>query len=472
MARPPNIVLILTDDHAQWALGSYGNRDVRSPNLDRLASEGVRFANAFTPSPVCSPARACLHTGRTPSQVGIHDWLKEPVDEIGLHDWLAGETTLAELLSEAGYFCGLSGKWHMGRSRFTPRGFSWYFGLPSKQGVHVEEFTYVFNERLFMLNGNKTEFITDFALQFLNQAPRDKPFFLNIGYVATHAPFDNQDPELVSSYDNFAFHECPIYRPHPWRHNEGFTNDENYSKADIVRCWQNYYAAVTDIDRNVQRIVDRLTQYGVLDNTLIIYTSDHGMALGQHGFFGKGNGTRPLNMYETSIRVPLIMRWSPSLPAGRVVDRCVDHYDTFQTILEIAGIDMSPAAKRNRSYPGRSLVELAETGKANGWNDARIAEYGDLRMIRTPAWKLVKRYPNGPDELFNLADDPGETNNLIDCPKLADIKKRLTSDLEHFYRLYENPEKSGLSVKTLRQHNLTGEAWRDGWRERLGLQVY
>ncbi|MDE0312235.1 MAG: sulfatase-like hydrolase/transferase, partial [Caldilineaceae bacterium] len=126
MARP-NILLFLTDDHGQWANGCYGNSELQTPNLDRLATEGARFADAFTPCPVCSPARACLMTGRTPSQVGIHDWLQEAEPVIGDHDWLAGEETLPQLLSRAGYHCGLSGKWHMGRSHRTPPGFDWAF---------------------------------------------------------------------------------------------------------------------------------------------------------------------------------------------------------------------------------------------------------------------------------------------------------------------------------------------------------
>ncbi len=142
MQARPNILLFLTDDHGSWATGCYGNGEIESPVLDRLAGEGARFANAFTPSPVCSPARACLLTGRTPSQVGIHDWLEEAQPEIGDRDWLRDETTLAELLAGAGYRCGLSGKWHLGRSHLTPRGYAWHFGLPRWQGGHNGEYTY------------------------------------------------------------------------------------------------------------------------------------------------------------------------------------------------------------------------------------------------------------------------------------------------------------------------------------------
>lgn len=158
----PNILLFLTDDHGAWALGCYGNREVRSPVLDGLAAQGARFANAFTPGPVCSPGRACLLTGRTPSQVGIHDWIQEECPAFGDPDWLEEEITLPEFLHDAGYHCGLSGKWHLGRSHVTPRGFDWCFGLPGWQGAHIQEYTYHLNGEPVTLTGNKTHFITDY----------------------------------------------------------------------------------------------------------------------------------------------------------------------------------------------------------------------------------------------------------------------------------------------------------------------
>ena len=223
---PPNILLFLTDDHGAWALGCYGNREVRTPALDGLAVEGARFTNAFTPSPVCSPARVCLLTGRTPSQVGIHDWIQEERPELGDPDRLADETTLAKLLSGASYYCGLSGKWHLGRSHVPPRGYDWYFGLPRWQGAHIEEYDYVFGEETVRLSGNKTEIITYYALRFLDDAPADHPFFLQVGYIATHSPYGNQEPDLVALYGDAAFGDIPPYTPHPWHRNEGFPQDD------------------------------------------------------------------------------------------------------------------------------------------------------------------------------------------------------------------------------------------------------
>ena len=454
----PNILLFLTDDHGAWALGCNGNREVRSPVLDGLAAEGTRFANAFTPCPVCSPARACLMTGRTPSQVGIHDWIQEEYPQFADPDWLEDEITLPEFLCDAGYYCGLSGKWHLGRSHLTPRGFDWCFGLPGWQGTHIQEYTYHLNGEPVTLSGNKTRFITDYALDFLDQTPRDQPFFLNVGYIATHSPYANQEPELVALYDEATFPDIPEYVPHPWHKNEGLAGGAHERQALRSR-YQSYYAAVTDIDRSVGRILDRLRAQGRLDDTLVIYTSDHGCALGHHGFWGKGNSTRPLNMYEVSLRIPLIMRWPGVVEAGHTIGRCVDHYDTFQAIGEWVAVALS-----DRAYPGRSLAPLAR-GEPSDWDDTRFGEYGDLRMIRTPRFKLVKRYPGGPDDLFDMQADSGENHNLAGHPEFAAIEAGLAKQLEAWYARHSDPQKSGLRVKELRQHNLRSEAWRDGLRE-------
>lgn len=462
----PNILLFLTDDHGQWAAGCYGNPALPTPHLDRLVAEGVRFANAFTPSPVCSPARACLLTGRTPSQVGIHDWLQEAEPVIGDFDWLAGEVTLPQLLSDAGYHCGLSGKWHLGRSHATPPGFAWAFGLPRWQGAHNGRYTYHLNGELVELEGNKSSLITDHALEFLDNAPGDKPFFLNVGYIATHSPYDaaSHDPALTARFSGHDFAEIPAYRPHPWHKNEGLAGGANPTPEQIRTRYIGYYASVVEIDREVGRILARLEERGQLENTIVIYTSDHGCALGHHGFWGKGNSTRPLNMYETSLRVPLLMA-GPGIAAGKVAEQCVDHYDGFQAICEWAGVTLP-----DRSYPGRTLAPLA-AGESPAWDDTRYGEYGDLRMVRTPEYKFVKRYPDGPHDLYHLVADPQETLNRAGWDEYQAVQRRLEEQLEKWYTRHEESAYSGRTVKFQRVHNHK-EAWRDGARERRGLQVY
>lgn len=469
----PNILLFLTDDHGAWANGCYGNGEILTPTLDALAARGVRCANAFTPTPVCSPARAALLTGRTASQIGIHDWIQDQEPSMADRDWLDGTPTLFDLLHDAGYVTALCGKWHVGRSHRRPSSCDYHFGLPFGQGAHNVPYTYLHNDEFVRLEGNKSAHITDHALDFLNSldspdAPGNgQPFFLNVGYVVTHAPYGQQhhDPAVTGLYQDATFADIPPFNSHPWAKNEDGPGDSPPLQALRDR-YIGYYAAVTEIDRNVARILARLDELGRLENTVVIYTSDHGCTLGHHGFWGKGNSTRPLNMYETSLRVPLI--WAgPGVAAGVTLDDCVDHYDTFSTLLELAGATLAADA----SQPGRSYGPGLQ-GRDMDWDDLLIGEYGDLRMARTPAWKLVWRYPDGPHDLFDLANDPGETVNLAADPAYADRVALLKGEIDRFYADYDDPAKSGLRVKALPQHNVDAEAWRDGRREARGLQRY
>ena len=463
MTQRPNILLFLTDDHGAWATGCYGNAEVHTPTLDGLAESGARFTQAWTPTPVCSPGRACLLTGKTASQIGIHDWLEEAIPEVAERDWLGETRTLFEYLADAGYSTGLSGKWHLGQSHLKPKGADFFFGLPGWQGAHNQPYTYIDNGELVELDGNKSRHITDRAIDFLDAAPADRPFFLNVGYIATHSPYQQQthDPALTALYQDCAFAAIPPYDPHPWVKNEGGGND--LSEGDLRDRYIGYYAAVHEIDDNIKRILDALRQRDQLENTIIIYTSDHGCAIGHHGFFGKGNSTRPLNMYDISLHVPLII-------AGRgivntVVDHNIDHYDTFQTICQLAGIAESVPA----DCTGQSYLPLLQ-GASMDWDETCYGEYGDLRMIRDERWKLVWRYPAGPHDLFDLQADPGELRNVFaDHP--AEVK-RLKTQLDAFYREHEVDAVSGLRVKQLPAHNGKSEAWRDGRREARGLQVY
>jgi choline-sulfatase len=466
VAKRKNVLLFLTDDHGVWANGCYGNSEVQTPTLDRLADKGVRFANTFTPTPVCSPARACLLTGHTASQVGIHDWLQEFDDEVGHRDWLQNQKTLFNFFHEAGYYTGLSGKWHLGQSHLTPSGADYHFGLPGWQGQHNHDYTYVKNGEDFTSSKNKSALITDHAIEFLENLPEEQPFFLNVGYIATHSPYHKEahDSRLTDLYEEAKFNDIPPYSEHPWVKNEGFRY-ENPTEQDLRDHYIGYYAAVTEIDKNIERIMTTLDKAGLADDTVIIYTSDHGCTLGHHGFFGKGNSTRPLNMYEHSLRIPLI--WSgANIQSGHVSNHNVTHYDTFQTLLEFVGIQPSSTLE----YPGQSYLPML-SGQTQEWNETIYGEYGDLRMIRTNEYKLVIRYPDGPHDLFDLINDPDETTNLINQEDHKNTISDLRQQLDAFYSNFEDSQNSGINVKNLPRHN-DHEAWRDGRRENRGLQVY
>lgn len=468
----PNILLFITDDHAPWTLPCYGNSESEAPAFDRLAKRGVVFNQAFTPSPVCSPARACLLTGLTPSQHGVHDWISKHDPECHDRDWTRGQLTLSEILSRDGYRCGLAGKWHLGRDETSPRGYDWYFGIA--RGGHEGESTFIKDHQHDVRTGNITEFVTDEAIGFLQQCPADQPFFLHIGYTDTHSPYVGQNPELVERFSGCTFADISVDEPHPNSWNEGFAEDASISEDDIRLRHANQYAAVANIDQHIDRILAELESSGRLDNTIIIYTSDHGLSLGQNGFWGKGNGTRPLNMYDLSIHIPLFVS-GPGIPQAKRIDRSVDHYDTFQTICEWCHVDRG-SLRADVDYPGQSYLPLIRSDSTD-WDDTRFGEYGDLRTAHNQTHKLVRRYPNGPDELFDLRADPSETTNLIDIDDCSSVVRDLSAKLEAFYSKHEDPDRSGLKVRDLPRHNTTqkpaqvisSEAWRDGIRESRGF---
>ena len=448
-----NIILFLTCDHGAWANGFYGNEHIITPTLDQLANDGIVFENAYTPTPVCSPSRACIMTGKTPSQVGIHDWLEESYDDIANKDWLKGQKTLFDYFKSKGYFNALSGKWHLGRSHIKPSGVDYHFGIHHWQGNHNENYEYALNGDLLKLNGNKSEFVTDHAIKFLNSY-LDKPIFLKIGYIATHSPYTQQshDPNITKLYKNNNFFELPVYNAHPWIKNEGTPNHP--TEDELRDRYIGYYSAVTEIDRNIGRIIAHLEKINQLNDTLIIYTSDHGCAIGHHGFFGKGNSTRPLNMYETSLRIPLFFFGFGK--SQKRISNYVDHYDTFQTIMDLLGYH-----NNCEEYPGDSFLKILEGNENISWNNTKYGEYGDLRMIRNETMKLIIRYSNkSPNSFFNLKNDPNELLNIYDNIKDSEEVVNMHNNLNKFYQQYSSRDYSGLNVENLPRHNYGHEAWR------------
>jgi choline-sulfatase len=459
MTDRPNILVILTDDHAQWAAGCYGNREIHTPAMDYLAANGVRMANAFTPTPVCSPARASFFTGSYASQHGIHDWLfytkllenERQRTELKDQPSLEGQVTLPQMLSEAGYTCGLSGKWHCGRDDHQQPGFDYWYSLranyPARDGEYSDHGTFVEH------TGYHTDIITEKAVAFLQQRDRSQPFFLFTGYIGTHSPWCDHPEHLVSPYRPGTFDDIPDDLTYPFGRLAGeSTLNSRFNRREALA---QYYASVTHIDQGIGRLLNELEAQGVLDNTLVVYTADHGLNCSHHGVWGKGNGTRPLNMLEESIRIPMLFHWPGHLFAGQVRGEFVDHCDLFETLLDVAGVQ----PERHQPYPGDSFLPMLTEGRAlTRWKDAQIAEYGNVRMIRTRQHKLVWRYPDGPHQLFDLEADPRETTNIIS--EHPDLAEELTARLDAFFSEYENPGKSGLRVRALPRHNWN-EAWRD-----------
>ena len=309
-----NIVFILADDMAVWAAGCYGNAEIRTPNLDRMAATGVRFENFFVTIPVCSASRASFLTGRIPSQHGVHDFIGGQVNfgSAG-QSFLDDEVCYTNILADHGWTCGLSGKWHLGNSSLPQCGFSHWFAHPGGAGDYNDQ-SMIRDGVTEVVRGYVTHVITDDALDYIDaHAGDENPFYLSVHYTAPHAPWIGHPQDIVGSYDDCAFETCPQEPLHPWakvpeedadlpaRSMRGLSN--NLGQRESLK---GYFAAVTAMDVDVGRILDKLEEKGLRENTLVVFTSDNGYSCGQHGFWGKGNGTDPVNLYENSIKVPFL----------------------------------------------------------------------------------------------------------------------------------------------------------------------
>jgi len=453
----PNILVFMTDDHAQWAAGCYGNREIVSPTMDHLARRGARFDHAFTPSPVCSPARASFFTGRIPSRHGIHDYLQAQGETARLHPALDGQTTLGPRLQQSGYETALVGKWHCTEPWSPQPGFDVWFS--SKKGTFATFGEQVFYEgdQEVTWHGHPSLPVTDRAVRFLNERDPQKPFFLFVGYVDTHTPHNSQPQRLLDLYADATFEDIPDEQENPV-HGKFRLYQAPKDAPDIRRAMlADYYASVTTIDEQMGRILDELDNLGLTDDTLVIYTADHGHMNGHHGLWCKGNSTIPQNLLDESIHVPLLAKWPGRIAEGRTMEQPVDHCDLFATVLDAAGVDWRAACEETVG-PGRSwLPMVTDEPLDDPWRDLQFCEYANARMARTATAKLIRRYPgpNGdfPDEFYDLAHDPRENINAIDDPAHASTLATLSEAIDAYFATYEDPDVAGPRIAELPRPN-------------------
>lgn len=437
--QAPNILFVLTDDQAPWALGASGDPNADTPNLDRLVSQGAYLQNAFTTTPVCSPARASIMTSRYASEYDILDFiphpnhkLYDPSDNPGLDP---ESTTFAEVLQDAGYKTGLVGKWHLGDwtqtedNRFHPtnHGFDYFMGLTGG-GTSPDDPELEVDGAIQKFQGLTTDILTDYALQFIRRNANDK-FLLCLNTRAPHGswlpvadedwtPFENMDPHL----------------PNP--------NYPDLDKKKVKREMREYLASTRGVDRNIGRILTLLDELKLTGRTIIIFFSDHGYNMGHNGIKHKGNGIwvtnkrpedtenisgkyRP-NLYDNSLKVPAIICWPGVIKERTTISQTVTSLDLFPTIVDMAGAEL-PA---NHLVRGRSLIPLLKGENTEDWDENFYGEYSMtnycnayMRCYRTPEWKLVRDFLNPErDELYHLALDPQENINLIHDPR-EDIKQ-------------------------------------------------
>ena len=431
-----NIICIVTDDQSQWSVGVYGNRDARTPNMNRLAREGALFQNAFVATPVCSPSRAAFLTGRYGTQVGITDYisLKEGKAGVGL---APESTTWPRVLQRNGYVTGLIGKWHLGDlPQFHPArlGFDYFYGArrgsfkPKDPELEVDG-------KEVTVPGFSADVVMDAALGFI-ATNASRPFALLVHFREPHLPYDP-----VAEADSAPFRDLNPSIPH-------FDGLD----AEQVKKWhREYYAAIHAVDRNIGRLLQRLDELQLAGRTIVMFTSDNGYMIGQHGLYLKGNGqwilggkrgpARP-NMFDESILVPLIIRWPGVAKPGITIPQPVSNIDTYATVLGMLGI-AAPAGWKHEGVDFSPLLR----GKKFTPHDAIFGQYdlhnearANMRMIRTREWKLIRHhFTNSFDELYNLKNDPGETNNLYGVASARRSRERLQSTLTRWQESIDDP---------------------------------
>jgi choline-sulfatase len=423
-AERPNLVMFMTDDHGAWATGAYGCADMHTPNIDRLAREGVMFTHAYAATPVCSPSRLTYMTGVLPFRHGVQDWLR-PVDAYGprSHRWLEGFHTWPRALADAGYTLGMTGKWHMGEDDKPQEGFTWWCTVPGGGGPYLDQ-EFVRNGVRAVVKGFKTDVVGDCALEFIDQQKADRPFALYLPFYAPHTPYDYQPDVYRQPFVNSTFPCYPDVPKHQWQ-NPGYSR--MHGKRDPK--WA-YSALIAGADANIGRVLKRLEERGLRENTIVVFTADQGWNAGHHGVWGKGNGTWPFNMYEESIRVPLIWNYPRGIKPG-VVPQLVSAYDFYPTVLEMMGVPAAPDARR----VGRSYAPFLRGAQPPPrWRDRLYFEYSNVRAVRTGNLKYVERTQEWPSELFDLETDPGETRSVLNERPYSAQRQALRADLARFFR--------------------------------------
>lgn len=455
----PNVILLVADDLGAWAAGRH-SPEIVTPTLDALAAEGVVLDSFFCASPVCSPARASILTGRMPSAHGIHDWIRPeglaraasptPPFNPDFLEGLSGADTIPAMLKRSGYKCGMVGKWHIGSSGRPAEGYDYWYahqvGGGPYYGAPIWELTDSVPDKQEPAPASEPTYFTDavtrHALTFMEGVTVDQPFFLHVNWTAPHDPwFDNNHPEeLRDLYADTEFPSIPHGDPHPWFDASRFKRAFRDRRGALT----GYCAAVSGIDRSVDAILKSLDSKGVRDNTIVIFTSDNGFACGHHGIWGKGNATFPLNFWEPSIKVPFIIRWPARIAGSQVISTPASASSLYETLADLTRSHRLDDPLRS----GRSIAKLfglGGEGMPREMNDERVVicdEYGAARMIRVDGWKLVERR-SGIHELFDLQEDPGEEINLAVSASHASRIKALSDELHGWFREYEDPKLSG-----------------------------
>jgi len=465
-AGRPNIIFIMADDHAAHAISAYGSRVNQTPHLDRLATEGALLTRVFATNSICTPSRAAILTGQYSHINGVTMFNR--LD--------SSRMTVTRLLQQGGYYTGMLGKWHLGSD---PAGFDKWEILPG-QGVYKDPVFYTATGDKTYTGRYVTDVITDLAIDFLDSRPRDKPFFLMMHHKAPHRPWEPDDehashfagqriPEPVTFWDSYATRTSALHenqqrvvadmtnRDLKLKPPDGLTpaelarwllikpdsvtteidgrtvtlTSEALGRWKYQRYMQDYLATVQSVDDSVGRVLAYLDKSGLSRNTMVIYTSDQGFFLGDHGLFDKRF------MYDESIRMPFLVRWPARIRPGTKSQAMALNIDFAPTFLEAAGLPI-PA-----DMQGRSLLPILRGTAPATWRTAMYYRYyhdpGDHNTrahygVRTATHKLVFFWTKDQWELFDLVRDPYELHNLYGQPGQAALTESLKGELARLKR--------------------------------------
>jgi arylsulfatase A-like enzyme len=450
--KQPNIVFIMSDDHAAHAMSCYGSRINKTPHIDRIARAGMRFDNCFCTNSICTPSRASILTG---TYNHIND-----VTTLGSHMDNRLQT-FPKLLQGAGYQTAVVGKWHLGEGKpHEPTGFDFWRVLPGQGFYHDPEMIDADGERVWP--GYVTDLITDMSLDWLEQRDREKPFCLLLHHKAPHRHWEPDDkhatmyddidiPEPETFDDDYSnrssaaadakmriesdLNSDDLKQPVP----EGLTPAEEKSWK-YQRYIKDYLRVIASIDDNVGRVLDYLDDEGLADDTIVVYTSDQGFFLGDHGWYDKRF------MYEESLRMPFVVRWPKVIESGTATDAMTLNVDFGPLFLEAAGVDVP------KEMQGRSFMPVLKDDTPDDWRTSMYYRYWMHKShhnvyahygVRTLTHKLIYFYndacgtPDSVDEtyepeweLFDLEADPYELNSVYDDPAYAGVRQEL-KDLMH-----------------------------------------
>jgi len=448
----PNIIFIMSDDHAAHAMSCYGSRINETPNLDRIANEGMLFSNCFCTNSICGPSRASILTG-TYNHINGMTTLSTKMD--------GRQLTFPKLLQKQGYQTAVIGKWHLGHGGVhDPTGFDHWTVLPGQGLYHNPEMIDAGGRKV--IKGYVTDLITDMCLDWLGQRDKGRPFCLLYHHKAPHRSWE-PDEKHAQMYED-------IDIPEPETFNDDYSNraaaaaearmrvDRDFNDRDLKqpvppglspeaeKSWKyqryikDYLRCVASVDDNVGRLLDYLDEEGLTENTVVIYTSDQGFFLGDHGWYDKRF------MYEESLRMPFVIRYPKEIVAGTVNDNMILNVDFPLTFLDYAGIDPP------EEMQGTSFRPLLNGDTPEGWQTSMYYRYWmhlahhnvySHYGVRTLRHKLIYYYadalgqegaiddPRPPEwELFDLEEDPCELNNVYHDPAYADTVTELKAELD------------------------------------------